>query len=184
MIALLLWILVYVSGIQLPAPDAWSQADAATQRLNPSELPGLPELLRVDLQRRGCTIPQVYTGGPPHNAIRGAFGGVAPVDWAVLCSRERVSTVIIFWSGDSRRVSEIGTRPDAEFLQVVAPGRIGFSRAISVASADSIREHHRRYGGPDPPLLTHGGIDDAFVGKASIVWYWHQGKWLQLTGAD
>jgi hypothetical protein len=116
--------------------------------------------------------------------IRGAFEGVAPVDWAVLCSRERVSTILVFQAGDPRRVTGIATRPDAEFLQVVAPGRIGFSRAIAVAPADSIRARHRRSGGQEPPSLTHAGIDDAFVEKASVVWYRHQGKWLQLTGSD
>ena len=106
------------------------------------------------------------------------------MDWAVLCSRERVSTILVFLGGDPRHVSEIATRPDAEFLQVVAPGRIGFSRAISVASADSIRERHRRDSDSQPPSLTHAGIDDAFVEKASVVWYRHQGKWLQLAGTD
>jgi hypothetical protein len=184
MIAFVFWLLGAESGLQLPAAEAWSRADAATHRLNPSAFPDLPERLVADLQRRGCTIPQVYTGGPPHNVIRGAFEGVAPVDWAVLCSRERVSTILVFPAGDPRWVSEIATRPDAEFLQLVAPGRIGFSRAISVASADSIRGRHHRDSGSKPPSLTHAGIDDAFVEKASVVWYWHQGKWLQLSGAD
>jgi len=184
MIALLFWLLGGVSGFQLPAPEEWSRADAATHRLSPSEFPELPKPLVADLQRRGCAIPQVYTGGRPHNVIRGAFDGVAPVDWAVLCSRERVSTILVFQAGDPRRVTEIATRPDAEFLQVVAPGRIGFSRAISVAPADLIRARHRRSGSHEPPSLTHAGIDDAFVEKASVVWYRHQGKWLQLTGTD
>jgi hypothetical protein len=28
------------------------------------------------------------------------------------------------------------------------------------------------------------GIEDAFMEKASVVWYWHEGKWLQLAGAN
>jgi hypothetical protein len=32
--------------------------------------------------------------------------------------------------------------------------------------------------------MDHLGIDDAFVGKASVVEYFFQGKWLQLSGAD
>jgi hypothetical protein len=69
-------------------------------------------------------------------------------------------------------------------LQVVNAGEIGFSRAIGIASAKYIRDHHQQFGGPKPPPLTHDGIDDAFVGKASTVWYWYRGKWLQLQGAD
>lgn len=171
-------------GMQVPSPQAWSQADAETHRLAPSEFADLPQPLRAELDRRGCTIPQVYMGGRPHNVIRGAFRSAGQLDVAVLCSRARTSAILVFWAGDPHSVSEIAAKPDAGFLQVIEPGRIGFSRAISVASADSIREHHRRYGGAEPPSLTHAGIDDAFVEKASVVWYRHQGKWLQLTGAD
>ena len=184
MIMLLLWMLAAGSVPQFPAPEAWSRADAETRRLNPSALTELPQRLRVELQRRGCTIPQVYTGGRTHNVIRGAFRSGGTEDWAVLCSRARISTVIIFWGGNPSDASEVATRPDAEFLQVVGQGRIGFSRAISVASIDSIRERHPRHGGSGLPLLAHVGIEDRFVEKASVVWYWHEGKWLQLTGSD
>jgi len=44
--------------------------------------------------------------------------------------------------------------------------------------------HYRAYGGPEPPPIEHQGIDDAFLGKASITWYFHKGKWLRLQGAD
>jgi hypothetical protein len=169
---------------QLPSPQEWSQADAATRRLTPSELGDVPQPVRAELDRRGCTIPQVYTGGRPHNAVRGQFRRAGQIDIAVLCSRARTSAILVFWAGDPRTVSEIAPRPDEDFLQVVAPGRIGFSRAIGVASPEFIRERSRQYGGSLPPSLTHDGINDAFVEKASIVWYWRDGKWLQLTGSD
>jgi hypothetical protein len=44
--------------------------------------------------------------------------------------------------------------------------------------------HYRAYGGPKPPNIDHQGIDDAFIEKASTTHYFHQGKWLKLTGAD
>ncbi|PYR66590.1 MAG: hypothetical protein DMG20_12690 [Acidobacteria bacterium] len=40
------------------------------------------------------------------------------------------------------------------------------------------------YGGPKPPPIDHLGINDVFIEKASVVWYFYQGKWLQLQGAD
>ena len=169
---------------QVPSPEAWSQADTATRRLPPSEFSTLPNAVRTELDRRGCTIPQVYTGGRPHNVVRGAFRRAGQVDVAVLCSRARTSAILVFRAGDPHDIEEIAARPDADFLQVIAPGRIGFSRAIGVASPDYIRERSRQYGGPLPPSLAHDGINDAFVEKASVVWYWHEGRWLQLTGAD
>jgi hypothetical protein len=32
--------------------------------------------------------------------------------------------------------------------------------------------------------IDHNGIDDAFLEKASITWYWYKGRWMQLQGAD
>ena len=171
-------------GAQLPAPEGWSRADVATRRLAPSAFADLPEALRAELDRRGCAIPQLNTEGRPHNVIRGAFRTPGERDVAVLCSRARTSAILVFWAGDPRRASEIAAKPDAGFLQVVAPGRIGFSRAIGVASPEYIRARARQYGGALPASLTHDGINDAFVEKGSVVWYWRDGTWLQLTGAN
>ena len=44
--------------------------------------------------------------------------------------------------------------------------------------------HYRAYGGPVPPPIDHQGIDDAFLEKASVTWYFHECKWLRLQGAD
>jgi hypothetical protein len=160
------------------------RADAATVRLDPSRFASLPPPLKAELHRRGCTIPQVFADRRPHNVVRGHFKTRHQVDWAVLCSRRRTSSILIFWGGDPKVFSELAERPDADFLQVVNAGEIGFSRAIGIASAKFIRDHHQQFGGPKPPPLTHDGIDDAFVGKASTVWFWYRGKWLQLQGAD
>ncbi len=32
--------------------------------------------------------------------------------------------------------------------------------------------------------IDHEGIEDGQVGKGSLVHYYHNGKWLKLTGAD
>jgi len=47
-----------------------------------------------------------------------------------------------------------------------------------------ILSRYRAYGGPKPPTIDHQGIDDAFLEKASVVHYFHAGKWRKLTGAD
>jgi len=44
--------------------------------------------------------------------------------------------------------------------------------------------HFSPYGGPTPPQIDHQGIDDAFIEKASVTWYFDGGSWLKLTGAD
>ena len=179
----LLWLFCAL-GAQLPPAHEWATADVATRRLSPDDFRELPQLVRAELRRRGCTVPQMYAAGRRHNVIRSQFNDGAEADWAVLCSRQRQSSILVFWEGGPADIDEIAHGPDLQFLQIVAPGQIRFSREISVATADYILERHKRYGGPKPPALTHAGINDVFVDKASLVWYWHRGKWLHLTGAD
>jgi len=62
--------------------------------------------------------------------------------------------------------------------------KIGFSRGIKPVGKDFVMGHFRAYRGPKPPPIEHQGIDDAFIEKASVTWYLHEGKWLKLTGAD
>ena len=73
---------------------------------------------------------------------------------------------------------------DRNFLQTITATDPGFSRGIRPVGKDFIMWHHDAYSGPRPPPIDHQGIDDAFLEQASVVWYFHQGKWLKLTGAD
>ncbi len=59
-----------------------------------------------------------------------------------------------------------------------------YSRAITPAGKAYITQQYKAYGGAPPPPIDHQGINDAFVGKASVVNYLYRGKWLQLAGAD
>lgn len=164
--------------------DKWRAADAATVRLPPSAFPRLPRPVARSLARRGCTIPQAFHESSPHNVISGEFARRGQTDWAVLCSRGRASSILIFWRGSPNSVSEIAKAADAGFLQDVGGGRIGFSRAIGVADRKRILACYREYGGRRPPPITHHGIDDAYVEKASSVHYFRRGRWLELQGAD
>jgi hypothetical protein len=81
-------------------------------------------------------------------------------------------------------VIEIGSEPDINKLQGMGGDQIGYSRSISPVGRDFIMRHYQAYGGVKPPPVDHLGIDDAFVGKASMVHYSYRGKWIELTGAD
>ena len=167
------------------AQDKWQIADKATVRLSPAAFPQLPKNIAAYLRSQNCTIPQSFGDSKPHNVIRGQFERVGQNDWAVLCSRSRVSTILVFWKGSTNSVARICRSKDSSFLQTVdGDGTVGFSRSISVASKRYILEHYRSYGGPKPPKSNHAGINDAFVEKASEVRYFHRKKWLSLQGAD
>jgi hypothetical protein len=120
----------------------------------------------------------------PNNVVRGQFARPGQLDWAVLCSIKGVSTILVFWNGSEKDPAAIALMEDRNFLQGVTATEIGYSRGIGIADRDFIMRHYSAYGGPKPPPIDHQGIDDAFLEKASVTWYFHNGKWLQLTGSD
>jgi len=181
---IILLILVLILSVTCFAyGDEWDAANLQTKRLAPTAFPELPKNIIRELQTRGCTIPQTYDNSKPHNVIHGEFAKKGQYDWAVLCSKNFVSVILIFWGGSEKNISEIAEMPDKTFLQGVDGGRIGYSRAISIVK-QYIMDHYKAYGGLEPPPIDHKGIDDAFIEKASLVHYYYRGKWLQLTGAD
>lgn len=168
----------------IPTADDWTAADLATVRLSPTAFPELPAGVVRVLLARGCTVPQLWGTKGPHNVVRGEFARRGQADWAVLCSRNRESALLVFWRGDADSVAEHPAVPDLNFLQGVGNDEIGFSRVIGIARRDNILNHYREYGGPEPPPIDHDGIEDAFEGKASAILYYYKGKWLTLPGAD
>jgi hypothetical protein len=186
-LALSLILVIAIGGPAQVAPlgiQDWQRADVATVRLKPAAFADLSAQIRQALERRGCTVPQSYGRPKPHNIIRGHFTSANQMDVAVLCSRARVSSILVFRGGSSTDVAELASSPDAGFLQGLGPGVIGYSRSLAAADPKYIQDHYVRYGGPKPPPLDHDGIDDGFDGKASVVRYWYRGRWLQLQGAD
>ena len=167
------------------AQDRWEVADASTVRLPPAAFSQLPENVVRYLQGRGCTIPQTYMSADPHNVISGEFARKGQTDWAVLCSRGRESSIMVFWRGSTKSAAEIARAPDSGYLQTITEGgKIGFSRMIEPVGRDYIISHYKAYGGPKPPSVDHQGINDVFAEKASVVRYHHRGRWLELKGAD
>ena len=165
-------------------PDEWSRADEQTVRLPPDRFSTLPTSIAARLRDLGCTVPQNIGTKEPHNVITGRFISAGNADWAVLCSRNRSSSILVFVNGSPDSMIELEPGPDRQWLQGGAGGTIEFSRAIAVASPRYIVEHYEAFGGPEPPPLEHDGINDIFVEKGSVVLYWHQGQWLHLQGAD
>jgi hypothetical protein len=164
--------------------DDWRHADEATVRLGPDAFPALPLGLRTALVQRGCTIPQPYASGgqKKKNVITGEFTSAGQTDWAVLCSREKRSAILLFRGGRSDQVDSLAEAPDAQYLQVVASGReIGYSRLIAVATPALMRRHSRK---GTLRAADHDGIENMFLGKASVVWYRSGGKWIQVSWSD
>jgi hypothetical protein len=175
------------AGIPRPSQEPvtkFREADLQVTRLAPSAFPELPANIRRELERRGCTVPQVSADKKPQNVLKGEFTRKGQTDWAVLCSVNQVSTILVFRNASAKNPSELARKPDVDQLQVTGGDAVAYSRAISGVDRAYILNHYRAYGGNKPPTIDHQGINDAFVEKASVVHYFQAVKWLNLTRAD
>jgi hypothetical protein len=175
----------HLKPIENYSQDQWDKAGLSVKRLSPSAFPQLPKSIVRSLKARGCQIPQSYFDATPHNVIRGMFTKAGLYDWAVLCSKNRKSSIVIFWGNSVALTSEITEMPDKGYLQVVdGDGQIGCSRVISAVDKAYIIEHYQRYGGRKPPPIDHQGINDMYAEKGSVVHYHYRRAWIQLQGID
>ena len=150
------------------------QRTYSVHRLQPTAFPELPPNLVTELERRGCTIPQPYTDRKA-NVIRGEFAKPGQTDWAVLCSMQGSTSLLVFWNGSATSTTALAKNPDD-------PRRI-FDWFIRPVDRKFILDHYRAYGGPKPPPIDHEGIESGGE-TASVVLYYYLGKWLKLQGAD
>ena len=164
-----------------PVPS--SQA-AEIRRVAPDSFPSLPAGIVTALRRRNCTIPQAAGKGAPRNVIHGEFFAPGQKAWAVLCSNGGSSSILVFPNASGANPEELAKQDDQNSVQSDAQNRMVYSRAIEPVDRKYIVEHYSAYGGPEPPPIDHQGINDIFIGKASVVQYRYQRKWLQLSGAD
>lgn len=162
----------------------WDAADVAVARASPAKAPRLPKAIVKELQRRKCLIPQTFISSRTHNAIFGSFARKGAKDWAVLCSRNRVSSVLVFWGGSATKVDEILSSPDKNWLQVIGEKRIGFSRHIDAIKPGRMSEYQRREEGAETTSFDHDGIAESFLEKGSTIHYYDRGAWIKFMGAD
>jgi hypothetical protein len=152
MVGRVLWVLLFWAmfiGGQLWPPAAWEAADRATIHLSPDAFPELPSAIRRELYRRGCTVPQSQFGASKtKEVVRGTFHSINEVDWAVLCSVNRRSSVLVFCGGNTHRVEAIApAQPDSGYLQASSQS-IVFSRVHSGGVRDRALAPCTRERGP------------------------------------
>jgi hypothetical protein len=177
-------LLLSLHGLGGMAGQDWNAADLATVRIKPAAFPRAPADVRAEMERRGCTVPQPHGATRPANLLSGRFTSAGQTDWAGLCSRNRISVILVFRGGSTTDVAELARQPDRSYLQRLGRGIIGFSRGLGIADPAYIRGHHDARSKPPLPILDHDGINDIFIEKGSVVWFWSQGRWLELAGSD
>jgi hypothetical protein len=161
----------------------WAEHERKIVRLPPAAFRQLPPGVARVLRIRKCTVPQPALSKTPSNVIRGEFFAKGEPGWAVLCSVNGSTTLLVFRNDRDERPEAMNTSEDAGFLQGLGGDKVGYSRQITAVDRRYILRHYRAYGGPEPPI-DHQGIDDAFLEKASVILYRYRGKWMPLQGAD
>ena len=164
--------------------SVWEEAEKEIKLLEPFSFKQLPKPIVKKLETRGCKIPQVYAFEKPHNIIQGQFAKKGQSDWAVLCSVNSASTLLIFWGGPTQCTSEMEKEKNINGLQGIGGGEIGYSRFISSVDKKQIQEYQEYHETTIIQPLLHEGIDVAFIGKASYVRYCYKSKWIFFSGAD
>lgn len=182
-IALLVMLTAWAAIGKQNTREDWRRADEATVRLRPEAFSDLPPKVRAELEHRGCTIPQAYNAaGHKQNVIQGEFTAAGQTDWSVLCSHEKHSSILVFRDGQPDQLDSFAEEPDSQYLQVVGSGsEIGYSRLVSVVTPSVMR---RRSPKGRLRAADHDGIENIFLGKASVVWYQSGGRWIQTAWSD
>lgn len=176
----LLCLTVLISLGAADAQDTWTKADKEVRRLRPQVFTQLPLLIRKDLEKRGCTIPQCCEDKKPHNVARGSFVHKGQTDWIVLCSTGRVSSIMVYVAGSPRNVLITETLPDLNFLQSMGENNIMYSRSIGRIPDKSILKMFLDAGRQVKLSDIHDGIADMFAEKGSAVYYYENRKWTQV----
>ncbi len=172
-----------LAQMQLEYEARTARAIPKIRRLPVDAFPNLPPLLADSLRARGCTVPQPHENRPA-NVISGEFFAPGKESWAVLCSVDYQTSLLVFREENDPEPTILNTTSDGQYVDTSNEDEPFYSRGITPVGRDFIMGHYHAYGGPTPPAITHQGVDDAFLEKASVTWYHHNGEWLQLTGAD
>lgn len=177
--------LVLLSLTTMTSANEMDTINAFLSRLSPRDFPALPAQVASAFIELGCTVPQAsyYVKGKS-NVISGSFAKLGQKDYAILCSKNGVSQIQVFWGGNTRCESELEIVDDVTFFQGVGSGKREYSRIIGVTSRRSIPNISPADGDYKLKDPYHDAIYDAFAEKASTIFYCEKGKWHELEGAD
>jgi hypothetical protein len=199
---LAVWLLggIFCACSLLPAQQEPAQAHAQSQldesgqiavagravpyrirRLPVSSFPDLPAALEVELNRRGCLIPQTYEAHAPENVVHASLERPGSSDWAVLCSSQGTVSLLVFFASAPAQLLTLATSPESERLQAHEPsGVLGFNWGIDPASPERVREAQAGLEAR-PPRLDHDALADSIVDRRTVYHFYSKNAWTLLA---
>jgi len=150
------------------------------RHLPASSFPDLPAAVRAELDSRGCIIPQTYEAHRPENVIHASLERPGTSDWAVLCSLNGTTSLLVFFGSAPTQPFVLASAPETEQLQLnTATGVMGFNWAIDPASPQRIHEAQTGLV-PRPPIIDHDALADSTVDRRTIYHFYAKGGWTHL----
>jgi len=153
----------------------------------PESLSQLPLEVRRDLAKRQCLIPRYSeeAGLKDGGYARSHFRSGTSVDYAIVCHipRGKAQNVLVYSNSKGVWKGEVIQRTSFD----PSPARNDCEATVAIAAPKYILEHAQAYAPAEVkalPRLDHNGVEVWVCDKASVVYYFHQGRWLQLAGAD
>jgi hypothetical protein len=157
------------------------------QERAPGSIQQFPIEVRRDLVKRQCLVPE-YKGRTKHEDsayVVSHFRSKTSVDYAIVCHTpsRKLQNVLVYskpkgaWIGEIIFQGAFDPAPDGDKCEVTA----------GIATPKYILDHAQAYAPEELntlPPLDHNGVDIGICEKASIIFYFSGGKWLQLQGAD
>lgn len=148
--------------------------------LPPASFPNLPPAVVSQLNAQHCLIPQTFEARKPENVIHGEFEAPGSTDWAVLCSHDGSTDLLVFLHSALEKPFTLATAKNTDRMASEMPADpLGSAWGISTIPPDGMRHTpgvHQH--GP----FNHDGIEDDFIEHASTVHYYRSGSWLALEG--
>jgi hypothetical protein len=150
------------------------------RRLPVAAFPELPGAVRVVLEQRHCTVPQTYEARRPENVIHGEFLEKGSRDWAVLCSHDGTSAILVFRSNALALPIELESDKDIDRLESRLNGTLGFAWGLDIAKPVNMQ----RISGGKAAMFDHDGIQVSIVEKSSRIHYFRDGSWVEFDGME
>lgn len=145
----------------------------------PTEVRGLPKNIVEYLEKTNCLIPKSVNSDQSIGGFRGSFSRKEQTDWVTLCSRNGVSSILIFWKGSIASVSEIAKKRDADFIRRNSTGELEYFRRIGLDGVNDMIDYNKELF-EENPIIDHVGIDETTADGLKIVYYLHNDRWLIL----
>jgi hypothetical protein len=149
-----------------------------------SSFPDLPPAVQLQLDRRGCLIPQTYEAHGPENVIHASLERPGSSDWALLCSAQGTVSLLVFFGDTSSQPSTLATAPETERLQSHDPsGVLGFNWGIDPATPEQVHDAQLPMRNP-PPRLDHDALADTLVDRHTVYHFYLKSAWIVLEMLD